>query len=122
MRFCIGITGESVETIELYNEKFFAFVVFRTPEEAQCAMELDRLQFEGEYLIVRRPSDFNPLSAPPINPNGPIMDLQSMGIKTNVPAEFGIYCGGLPYDLAENDVKEMFGAFGELTHFEYPMR
>jgi len=152
--------GDSVVSVYLNHEKKFGFVEFRTTGEATAAMSLDGINFHGQSLKVRRPSDYTaavatptplPLASPlmamagmagmGMNVNamggmgmgGPMGAMGAMGmggpkveldvsrlgiVSTQVPdGPNKVFCGGLPYDLSENDVKELLSAYGPLKAF-----
>ncbi|KAK9852567.1 hypothetical protein WJX84_003127 [Apatococcus fuscideae] len=52
--------GPVVTSCYMNMEKRFAFVEFRSIEEATNALALDGVSFRGEQLKVRRPADYNP--------------------------------------------------------------
>jgi splicing factor U2AF subunit len=120
-----GDPGESIVSVYLNLPKKFGFVEFRTPEEATAAMNLDGITFRGQMLTIRRPSDYTP---PP--PNAPSqssssskpvvqLDVSKLGvISTQVPdGPNKVFCGGLPYNLTETEVKELLSAYGPLSAF-----
>ncbi len=81
-----------------------------------CSRYDDR---SGTQLKVRRPSDFNAAALPPPGPNAPKVDMSRLGVvSTQVPdGPNKVFCGGLPYDLGEEQIKELLSAFGQLRSF-----
>lgn len=113
-------------------EKKFAFVEFRTVEEASNAMALDGIMFEGVTVRVRRPADYNPAAAAALGPSmpNPNLNLAAIGLdKTQaavqaavqpggVDANERVFVGGLPYYLTEEQCRELLGAFGVIKSFD----
>ncbi|XP_030387467.1 splicing factor U2AF 50 kDa subunit isoform X2 [Scaptodrosophila lebanonensis] len=111
--------GGSVLTCQTNLEKNFAFLEFRSMEEATLAMSFDGIQFRGQILKIRRPHDYHPVASvsnvatttvpTPVDPNG---------ISTVVPdSPHKIYVGGLPTCLNEQQIKELLLSFGQLRGF-----
>lgn len=111
--------GNPVVSVHLNLEKKFAFVEFRTPEEATAAIDLDGVAFKGSLLKVRRPSDYTPATNV-LPPNlAPRIDLSKLGVISTQVADGPnkVFCGGLPYDLNEEQIKELVSSFGKLKSF-----
>lgn len=123
--------GAAVVSVYLNLERKFAFVEFKTIELTTACLALDGLPFQHATLAVRRPSDYQPAMVPPSSMllPVPILDLSKIGLgsgptaptllggllATRIPNGPGkIYLGGLPYSLAENDVRPFLEAFGPL--------
>jgi splicing factor U2AF subunit len=102
---------DPVVSILINHDKSYAFVEFRTPEEANSAMAFDGIVFMGQVLKIRRPKDY-------IGPEqGPAHYVPGV-INTAVPdSEHKIFVGGLPSYLNEEQVKELLLSFGELRSF-----
>ena len=56
-----SLEGDCVSSVQINHEKNFAFVEFRTPDEATNAIKLNDSEFEGNQLKFRRPKDYTPL-------------------------------------------------------------
>lgn len=113
--FGIAENGSSpVVAVQINHEKSYAFVEFRTPEEATQSMALDGLQYGGQILKIRRPKDYQPpvagVAAPP--------SLVPGVVSTQVlDSPFKLFVGGLPSYLNEEQVMELLKSFGELKAF-----
>merc|ERR1719242_905401 len=118
-----GVVGgeQSVTNVYLNAQKRFAFVEFRSPQEATQAMELEGIQFFGESLKIGRPANYNPNLLPQeLRPdNVPKLNTSKLGIVSNfVPnGPNKLYCGGIPYSLTEDQVKELLSTYGQLRAF-----
>ena len=102
--------------------------------QASC-MNLSGIKFDNHMgqtiLRIKRPNDFKPELVPPtmqplsyfnygaldivgsVAPSGGGGDGGSMG----APSADRIFCGGLPYHLTDDQVKELLGAFGAIRTF-----
>merc|ERR1712154_86518 len=111
----------SVTNVYLNAQKRFAFIEFRSPQEATQAMELEGIQFFGESLKIGRPANYNPNLLPSeLRPdNVPKLNTSKLGIVSNfVPnGPNKLYCGGIPYSLTEEQVKELLSTYGQLKAF-----
>ncbi|KAI1317901.1 hypothetical protein EDD11_007563 [Mortierella claussenii] len=107
--------GTPVVSVHINYEKNYAFVEFRTPEEATAAMAFDGIVFQAQALKIRRPKDYQP----PEGANHEVPQIHVPGvISTNVPdSENKIFIGGLPLYLNDEQVIELLTAFGELKAF-----
>ncbi|KAF9114972.1 U2 small nuclear RNA auxiliary factor 2 [Mortierella sp. AM989] len=107
--------GAPVVSVHINYEKNYAFVEFRTPEEATAAMAFDGMPFQAQSLKIRRPKDYQP----PEGANHEVPQIHVPGvISTNVPdSENKIFIGGLPPYLNDDQVVELLTAFGELKAF-----
>ncbi|KAF9358394.1 U2 small nuclear RNA auxiliary factor 2 [Mortierella sp. AD094] len=107
--------GTPVMSVHINYEKNYAFVEFRTPEEATAAMAFDGIVFQAQTLKIRRPKDYQP----PEGTNHEVPQIHVPGvISTNVPdSENKIFIGGLPLYLNDEQVIELLTAFGELKAF-----
>ncbi|KZV92384.1 hypothetical protein EXIGLDRAFT_614425 [Exidia glandulosa HHB12029] len=108
-----GATGDPVLAVQVNYEKNYAFVEFRSADDATAAMAFDGIIFMSGPLRIRRPKDYmgNEYSAPSA--------LHVPGVvSTNVPDSIHkIFVGGLPTYLNEDQVKELLTSFGELKAF-----
>ncbi|KAG8744614.1 hypothetical protein FRC10_009839 [Ceratobasidium sp. 414] len=113
MKIGTGAAGDPVIGVQINHEKSYAFVEFRSAEDATAAMAFDGIMFQSGPLKIRRPKDYtgNDLSAP--------MGVHVPGVvSTNVPDSINkIFVGGLPTYLDENQVIELLKSFGELKAF-----
>ncbi|KAH8947957.1 hypothetical protein BDL97_11G072100 [Sphagnum fallax] len=117
--------GDAVVNVYINQEKKFAFVEMRTVEEASNAMALDGIIFEGVSVRVRRPSDYNPSMAATLGPSqpSPHLNLAAVGLTPGSAAGGAdgpdrVFVGGLPYYLAEVQIKELLESFGPLRGFD----
>ncbi|TPX66071.1 hypothetical protein SpCBS45565_g04719 [Spizellomyces sp. 'palustris'] len=107
--------GNAVIAAQINHDKNYAFIEFRTSEEATAAMAFDGITFAGQSLKIRRPKDYQaPAGAsgtpPPIHVPGVV--------STNVPdSPNKIFVGGLPPFLNDEQVMELLKSFGELRAF-----
>jgi len=86
----------------------FAFVEFRTPEEATRGLALDGLSYNGASLRVKRPKDYVALASAGGVPGGSFaVENPNKLVVNNIPTFF-----------TEDQVKELIGAFGALKTFE----
>jgi len=105
-----GGPGNPVLAVQCNYEKSYAFVEFRSAEDATAAMGLDGVMFINGPLKIRRPKDylggeFTGMSVPGV-------------VSTNVPDSINkIFVGGLPSYLNEEQVQELLKSFGELKAF-----
>jgi splicing factor U2AF subunit len=113
MRFVTDNHGEPAIAAQVNSEKGYAFVEFRSIDEATNAMSFDGIVFHGVSLKIRRPKDY---AGPDLNPP-PALHVPGV-ISTNVPdGPNKIYIGGLPTYLNEDQVIELLKSFGELRAF-----
>jgi splicing factor U2AF 65 kDa subunit len=113
-----------VVKVYLNADKCFAFIEFTTIELTTACMQLDGVKFEhytGTTIVrVRRPNDYRPEILPPPGPI-PAMNLQALGITAGTNAAGGgpgkIFIGGLPYNLADEQIMELLQAFGPIKSF-----
>ena len=84
-------------------------------------MELEGIQFFGESLKIVRPANYNPNLLPQElrADNVPKLNTSKLGIVSNfVPnGPNKLYCGGIPYSLTEDQVKELLSTYGQLRAF-----
>ncbi|KAJ3129312.1 hypothetical protein HK098_001724 [Nowakowskiella sp. JEL0407] len=107
--------GNPVISCQINHEKNYAFVEFRSNEEATAGMAFDGMSFKGNPVKIRRPKDYQPpaegeAAAPAVYVPGVV--------STNVlDSDNKIFIGGLPAYLNEEQVMELLRAFGELRAF-----
>uniref|UniRef100_A0A2P2HZW7 Splicing factor U2AF subunit n=2 Tax=Hirondellea gigas TaxID=1518452 RepID=A0A2P2HZW7_9CRUS len=102
-------------------DKNFAFLEFRSIDEATQAIAFDGINFKGQSLKIRRPHDYQPMPG--------MTEHQTLSMPDNVPVIAGvvstvvpdspnkIFIGGLPNYLNEDQVKELLMSFGQLRAF-----
>lgn len=118
--------GGAVSSVYINHEKKFAFLEVHTMEEAAASMLLDQVHWRGVPLKVRRPMDYDASMWPQINvpppahggPHAAQNGSAAQAISTQVPdGPNKVFVGGLPYNLSEQEVKELLQAFGVLKGF-----
>lgn len=115
--------SDPVIKIYLNTEKCYAFVEFDSIELTTACMQLDGLKFDhytGTTIIrVRRPNDYRPDMLPPSSEQIPDLNLDVLGgMGCTVSSGPGkVFIGGLPYNLADEQVKELLTAFGSIKAF-----
>lgn len=108
-----GGPGNPVLAVQCNYEKNYAFVEFRSAEDATAAMGFDGIIFINGPLKIRRPKDYGGVE---------ITATQGVhvpgAVSTNVPDSVNkIFVGGLPTYLDEAKVMELLKSFGELRAF-----
>ncbi|CCA72072.1 related to pre-mRNA splicing factor U2AF large chain [Serendipita indica DSM 11827] len=101
-----------VLAVQVNREKNYAFVEFRSAEDATAGMALDGTVFLDGPLRVRRPHDYA----------GPEAMTGVAGFATLLPATMPdsvnkIFIGNLPTHLTEDQIVELLKSFGELKAF-----
>ncbi|XP_017018799.1 splicing factor U2AF 50 kDa subunit [Drosophila kikkawai] len=124
--------GKAVLTCQTNLEKNFAFLEFRSMDEATQAINFDGINFRGQNLKIRRPHDYHPVASVSCNeeydkplttttnayPPIAVTSLSSSNISSSVPdSPNKIYIGGLPSCLEEPQIKELLLSFGHLRGF-----
>ncbi|KAI8329802.1 hypothetical protein BC941DRAFT_463605 [Chlamydoabsidia padenii] len=105
-----------VASVQINRDKNYAFVEFKTPEQATTAMAFDGIQFQGQTLKIRRPKDYQPPNDGSGEYAGPTY-LQSHGLASVPDTPDKIFIGGLPTYLTDDQVVELLRSFGELKAF-----
>lgn len=107
-----GVQGpDPVVSVQVNHEKSYAFVEFRSADEASKAIGFDGIVFQNQVLKIRRPKDYlgNDFSGTAHIPGV---------VSTNVPdTPNKIFIGGLPSYLNDQQVMELLQTFGELRSF-----
>jgi len=108
--------GNSVLGVFLNLPKRFAFVEFRNAIDATQAMDLDGIMFRGLALKLGRPANYNASASCIAARQAPKLNLSKLGIfSSHVPnGPNKLYIGGLPYNLKQNQVRELLEAYGPL--------
>ncbi|KAF4610598.1 hypothetical protein D9613_006833 [Agrocybe pediades] len=112
MNIGTGGPGNPVLAVQCNYEKNYAFVEFRSAEDATAAMAFDGIIFINGPLKIRRPKDYGgmEMSSPGVHVPGVV--------STNVPDSINkVFVGGLPTYLNEENVMELLKSFGELKAF-----
>eukprot|EP00227_Mantoniella_beaufortii_P003149 CAMPEP_0197614258 /NCGR_PEP_ID=MMETSP1326-20131121/59433_1 /TAXON_ID=1155430 /ORGANISM="Genus nov. species nov., Strain RCC2288" /LENGTH=296 /DNA_ID=CAMNT_0043183127 /DNA_START=1 /DNA_END=892 /DNA_ORIENTATION=- len=112
------------------RDKLFAFVEFRTVEEASNALAFDGLIFQGQALRLRRPNDYNVSQAALLGPTTPApnLNLVAIGIQPssapriehnteNNNSPWKLFLGGVPSYLTDDQVRELVQSFGVIKAF-----
>ncbi|KAI8996555.1 hypothetical protein BD414DRAFT_505936 [Trametes punicea] len=111
MNLGTGAPGNPVLAVQCNYEKNYAFVEFRSAEDATAAMAFDGIIFLNGPLKIRRPKDYG---GPDVMANMHVPGV----VSTNVPDSANkIFVGGLPTYLNEEQVMELLTSFGELKAF-----
>jgi splicing factor U2AF subunit len=113
------VAGEEVVSVYTNTERQFAFVELKSIELTTACMGLDGILFKGKPVKIRRPNDYNPALVPQTGKPVPVLNFTALGVVgTTVPdSQNKIFIGGLPYNLGEEQVKELLQAFGPLKAF-----
>ncbi|TPX61839.1 hypothetical protein PhCBS80983_g00758 [Powellomyces hirtus] len=108
--------GNPCIAVQINHDKNYAFIEFRSSEEATAAMAFDGITFNGQSLKIRRPKDYQ---APVGGASGTPPPIHVPGVvSTNVPdSPNKIFVGGLPPFLNDEQVMELLKSFGELRAF-----
>lgn len=110
--------GDPVISVYMNLEKRFAFIETRTVAEAVAGLMLDGIKFREVCLRVRRPNDFNAELVgrvqPPKGFNPGLLGVVSTQVSDG-PNK--VFIGGIPYNLSEDNVKELLQTFGSLAAF-----
>ncbi|KAJ6621357.1 hypothetical protein B0H10DRAFT_2163167 [Mycena sp. CBHHK59/15] len=113
MKIGTGGPGNPVLAVQCNYEKNYAFVEFRSAEDATSAMAFDGIIFINGPLKIRRPKDYGGIdmsASPGVHVPGVV--------STNVPDTINkVFVGGLPTYLNEEQVMELLKSFGELKAF-----
>ncbi|KAH7879037.1 hypothetical protein F5879DRAFT_976322 [Lentinula edodes] len=106
--------GPPVLAVQCNYEKNYAFVEFRSAEDATSAMAFDGIIFINGPLKIRRPKDYGGVEIPAA---APVVHVPGV-VSTNVPDSINkVFVGGLPTYLNEENVMELLKSFGELKAF-----
>ena len=91
--------GNPVLACQINLDKNFAFIEFRSIDETTAGMAFDGINFMGQQLKIRRPRDYQPISAN--------YELSYRLPVSNIVVDSAnkIYIGGLPSYLNEEQVR-----------------
>jgi len=106
--------GDPVIACQVNNDKNFAFLEFRSTEEATKAMGFDGILFLGQGLKIRRPRDYVPIPGSEAEADFAVPGVISTVVK-DTPHK--IFIGGLPNYLTDDQIKELLSSFGQLKAF-----
>jgi splicing factor U2AF subunit len=120
----VKLNNPPVSKVYLNVEKCYAFVEFNSIELTTACMQLDGVKFDhysGSTVIrVRRPNDYRPETLPlgSVGPT-PVLNLGVLGGmgSTGNGGPGKIFVGGLPYNLADEQIMELLAAFGPIKQF-----
>jgi len=106
--------GDPVIAAQVNGDKNFAFLEFRSVDEATKSMSFDGILFNGQTLKIRRPRDYQPLPG-----TEEAADIVVPGVISTVVKDTAhkIFIGGLPNYLTDDQVKELLVSFGALKAF-----
>lgn len=104
-----GEEGEVITEVQINLEKLYAFLEFRTAEEATAAMQFDGVMCEDVALKVKRPKDYIGID--------PSLGSYIPGTSNGADSPNKLFIGGLPTYLNDEQVLELLKAFGELRSF-----
>ncbi|EDR21726.1 hexokinase, putative [Entamoeba dispar SAW760] len=97
--------------IEVNYERSYAFLEFRTLEEAVKALSLDGLTIKGASVKVRRPKDYNPV-LPFISGLSQLMEP-----GTTNPRESILYMGNIPLQMTDEQIRKKLENLNPLKKF-----
>lgn len=111
--------GDPIISVYINIDKRFAFIETRTVREAAAGLCLDGVRFQEVFLRVRRPNDFvgsaiSNQTRPPDGFNPSILGIVSTQVSDGPNKMF---IGGIPYNLTEDQVKELLQSYGPLAAF-----
>jgi len=110
--------GNAIIAVQINLDKNFAFLEFRSVDETSAAMAFDGIPFQGQYLKIRRPRDYQPIPGVSDEKAEGVPQVIT-GVVSTVVADspHKIFIGGLPNYLNEDQVKELLVSFGPLRAF-----
>ncbi|GAX17029.1 splicing factor U2AF 65 kDa subunit [Fistulifera solaris] len=107
-------------SVYINRERQYCFIEFTTVEITTACMALDGMMLQGQAVKIKRPNDYNPLTAPKVHPSAlPELDVSRLGIvaTTVMDGPNKIFIGGLHYHLQDAQVLELLQAFGKVKAF-----
>ncbi|KAL0033630.1 hypothetical protein WJX79_008751 [Trebouxia sp. C0005] len=121
----VASAGFPISNCKVYSDKNYAFLEFRSVEEASNCMAFDGVVFNNTYLRIRRPNNYDYDVAVTLGftePN-PVIDLNQLEIVRTVVQDSPnkLFIGGLPCEWNEDQVKEKLTPFGMLKAFNLVM-
>ncbi|KAL7716582.1 U2 snRNP auxiliary factor large subunit [Entamoeba marina] len=103
--------GDVITSVQVNYEKSYAFVEFRSIDEAVKALSLDGFPIKGASVKVRRPKDFNPV-IPFISGLAKLMEP-----GTTQPRESILYMGNIPLQMTDEEIRKRLENLNPLKHF-----
>ncbi|KAK0415786.1 hypothetical protein QR680_012118 [Steinernema hermaphroditum] len=107
--------GNPVLACQINLDKNFAFIEFRSIDETTAGMAFDGINFMGQQLKIRRPRDYQPMTAAYEH----CINMPVSNIVVDSPHK--LFIGGLPSYLTDEQVKELLSSFGQLKAFNLVM-
>ncbi|TKR75716.1 hypothetical protein L596_016969 [Steinernema carpocapsae] len=107
--------GNPVLACQINLDKNFAFIEFRSIDETTAGMAFDGINFMGQQLKIRRPRDYQPMTAAYEH----CVNMPVSNIVVDSPHK--LFIGGLPSYLTDEQVKELLSSFGQLKAFNLVM-
>ncbi|KAK0427560.1 hypothetical protein QR680_010294 [Steinernema hermaphroditum] len=107
--------GNPVLACQINLDKNFAFIEFRSIDETTAGMAFDGINFMGQQLKIRRPRDYQPMTAAYEH----CINMPVSNIVVDSPHK--LFIGGLPSYLTDEQVKELLSSFGQLKSFNLVM-
>ncbi|ELP84237.1 splicing factor u2af large subunit, putative [Entamoeba invadens IP1] len=92
--------SDIIVSTEVNYEKSYAFIEFRTFDQAVKALSLDGLTIKGASVKVRRPKDFNPV-LPFISSLSQLME-----VGTTKPRDGVMYMGNIPLQMSDEQIQK----------------
>ncbi|XP_067938239.1 splicing factor U2AF 50 kDa subunit-like isoform X2 [Watersipora subatra] len=109
--------GMPIIAVQINLDKNFAFLEFRSVDETTAAMAFDGIPYQGQYLKIRRPRDYQPIPGISDNPDNPVPVISGVVSTVVADSAYKIFVGGIPNYLNEDQVKELLVSFGPLKSF-----
>jgi splicing factor U2AF subunit len=119
--------GGVVKKVYQNVDKCYAFIEFPSVELTTACMQLDGIKFDhptGPAVVrIRRPNDYKPELLPHSDAIVPELNLDGVaGVGGGGGGGSGggpgkIFIGGLPYNLLDEQIMELLGAFGTIKQF-----
>ncbi|KAF6030696.1 U2af50 [Bugula neritina] len=109
--------GFPIIAVQINLDKNFAFLEFRSVDETTAAMAFDGIPFQGQYLKLRRPRDYQPIPGVSDNPDNPAPVITGVVSTIVADSPHKIFVGALPNYLNDDQVKELLVSFGPLKSF-----
>ncbi|GAA6082768.1 splicing factor U2AF 65 kDa subunit-like isoform X3 [Tachysurus ichikawai] len=106
--------GNPVLTVQINQDKNFAFLEFHSVDETTQATAFDGIIFQGQSLKIRPTHDYQPLPGMSENPSVFVPGIISTVVLDSA---HKLFIGRLPYYLNDDQVKELLNSFGPLKAF-----
>lgn len=116
----VPLDDNPILNVYINHERRFCFVEFKTVEMTTACINLDGLVVQGQTVKIKRPNDYNALTAPKLHPSQiPQLHVSRLGIISNTVPDGPnkIFIGGLHYHLQDPQVLELLSAFGKIKAF-----